>query len=219
MHWMPRPCWPRSSASFPERDERMRNPGRGDLVASSPSTASCCATVTGETDDGLSGKEGTFLICSFWLVSALSIVGERGGPGPAGTAAADRISVRAVRRGVRSRSLAPPGELPAGVLAPRTHRGRRLGSSSPTASRRCRCEGFVAAWAGSAHRNHGQTSLGRPPSQLKSVPDTNPSKNQSWPTNRRHHHRIGSRQRHPRTSARALGKACADPRTRGLAAT
>ncbi len=31
---------------------------------------------TGETDDGLSGKEGTFLICSFWLVSALGIVGE-----------------------------------------------------------------------------------------------------------------------------------------------
>jgi alpha,alpha-trehalase len=30
---------------------------------------------TGETDDGLSGKEGTFLICSFWLVSALAIVG------------------------------------------------------------------------------------------------------------------------------------------------
>ena len=32
---------------------------------------------TDETDDGLSGKEGTFLICSFWLVSALAIVGER----------------------------------------------------------------------------------------------------------------------------------------------
>ena len=31
---------------------------------------------TDETDDGLSGKEGTFVICSFWLVSALSIVGE-----------------------------------------------------------------------------------------------------------------------------------------------
>ena len=31
---------------------------------------------TGETDDGLSGKEGTFLICSFWLVSALAIVGQ-----------------------------------------------------------------------------------------------------------------------------------------------
>ncbi len=31
---------------------------------------------TAETDDGLSGKEGTFLICSFWLVRALAIVGE-----------------------------------------------------------------------------------------------------------------------------------------------
>jgi alpha,alpha-trehalase len=32
---------------------------------------------TGETDDGLSGKEGTFLICSFWLVSALASIEER----------------------------------------------------------------------------------------------------------------------------------------------
>ena len=31
---------------------------------------------TDETDDGLSGEEGTFLICSFWLVSALSEIGE-----------------------------------------------------------------------------------------------------------------------------------------------
>jgi GH15 family glucan-1,4-alpha-glucosidase len=30
----------------------------------------------GETDDGLSGEEGTFAICSFWLVSALSEIGE-----------------------------------------------------------------------------------------------------------------------------------------------
>jgi GH15 family glucan-1,4-alpha-glucosidase len=29
-----------------------------------------------ETDDGLSGEEGTFLICSFWLVSALAVVGQ-----------------------------------------------------------------------------------------------------------------------------------------------
>jgi alpha,alpha-trehalase len=29
-----------------------------------------------ETDDGLHGEEGTFLICSFWLVSALSEIGE-----------------------------------------------------------------------------------------------------------------------------------------------
>jgi alpha,alpha-trehalase len=31
---------------------------------------------TEETDDGLAGQEGTFLICSFWLVSSLAIIGE-----------------------------------------------------------------------------------------------------------------------------------------------
>ncbi|HEY5190062.1 MAG TPA: glycoside hydrolase family 15 protein [Solirubrobacteraceae bacterium] len=31
---------------------------------------------TEETDDGLEGREGTFLICSFWLVSALCEIGE-----------------------------------------------------------------------------------------------------------------------------------------------
>jgi GH15 family glucan-1,4-alpha-glucosidase len=31
-----------------------------------------------ETDDGLSGEEGTFAICSFWLVSALAEIGEHG---------------------------------------------------------------------------------------------------------------------------------------------
>ena len=31
---------------------------------------------TDETDDGLRGREGSFLICSFWLVSALAVVGE-----------------------------------------------------------------------------------------------------------------------------------------------
>jgi len=29
-----------------------------------------------ETDDGLAGEEGTFTICSFWLVSALVEIGE-----------------------------------------------------------------------------------------------------------------------------------------------
>jgi GH15 family glucan-1,4-alpha-glucosidase len=32
---------------------------------------------TEETDDGLHGEEGTFLICSFWLISALSEIGEK----------------------------------------------------------------------------------------------------------------------------------------------
>jgi GH15 family glucan-1,4-alpha-glucosidase len=31
---------------------------------------------TSETDDGLSGEEGTFTICSFWMVSALCEIGE-----------------------------------------------------------------------------------------------------------------------------------------------
>ena len=31
-----------------------------------------------DTDDGLSGEEGTFVICSFWLVSALSEIGDQG---------------------------------------------------------------------------------------------------------------------------------------------
>ena len=31
---------------------------------------------TDQTDDGLSGKEGSFVICSFWLVSALAQIGE-----------------------------------------------------------------------------------------------------------------------------------------------
>lgn len=31
---------------------------------------------TEETDDGLSGREGTFLICSFWLCSAFAAIGE-----------------------------------------------------------------------------------------------------------------------------------------------
>jgi GH15 family glucan-1,4-alpha-glucosidase len=29
-----------------------------------------------ETDDGLEGEEGTFAICTFWLVSALAEIGE-----------------------------------------------------------------------------------------------------------------------------------------------
>jgi GH15 family glucan-1,4-alpha-glucosidase len=31
---------------------------------------------TEETDDGIGGEEGAFLICSFWLVSALVEIGE-----------------------------------------------------------------------------------------------------------------------------------------------
>ena len=59
---------------LPGTDERMRN--TVDAIFSElTENGFVLRYVTGETDDGLSGKEGTFLICSFWLVSALAIVG------------------------------------------------------------------------------------------------------------------------------------------------
>ena len=60
---------------LPGSDERMKN--TVEAISSELSeNGFVLRYVTGETDDGLSGKEGTFLICSFWLVSALTIVGE-----------------------------------------------------------------------------------------------------------------------------------------------
>ena len=81
---------------------------------------------TDETDDGLSGKEGSFLICSFWLVSALAIVGEH-------QRARDLMErllrvaspLGPLRRGVRHEHRPPPRQLPAGLLPPRADRGRR----------------------------------------------------------------------------------------------
>ena len=72
-----------------------------------------------ETDDGLHGEEASFLICSFWLVSALSEIGERqlaremcerllSVAGPLGP----------LRRGARREDRAPLGQLPPGVHAP-----------------------------------------------------------------------------------------------------
>ncbi|HEY3210728.1 MAG TPA: glycoside hydrolase family 15 protein [Actinomycetota bacterium] len=64
-----------------------------------------------ETDDGLSGEEGTFTICSFWLVSALAEIGEE---------------VRARQLCERLLSHASPLGLYAEELDPRT--GRHLGN-------------------------------------------------------------------------------------------
>jgi len=61
---------------LPGTDERIRN----TVIAIAEELTEhgfVLRYLTDETDDGLSGKEGTFLICSFWLVSALSIIGEK----------------------------------------------------------------------------------------------------------------------------------------------
>jgi alpha,alpha-trehalase len=60
---------------LPGDDERMRK--SVDAIANDLTEDGFVLRYrTDETDDGLSGKEGSFLICSFWLVSALAIVGE-----------------------------------------------------------------------------------------------------------------------------------------------
>ena len=66
---------------------------------------------TEETDDGLEGAEGTFTICSFWLVSALVEIGE---------------VERAVRLCERLLSYSSPLELYSEELDP--HTGRHLGN-------------------------------------------------------------------------------------------
>ena len=60
---------------LPGSDERMRNTVRA-IATDLTEHGFVLRYRTDETDDGMSGKEGTFLICSFWLVSALAVVGE-----------------------------------------------------------------------------------------------------------------------------------------------
>jgi alpha,alpha-trehalase len=64
-----------------------------------------------DTDDGLTGEEGTFAICSFWLVSALSEIGDH---------------VRARQLCEKLLSYASPLELYAEELDPAS--GRHLGN-------------------------------------------------------------------------------------------
>ena len=72
-----------------------------------------------ETDDGLSGEEGTFTICSFWLVSALVEIGEmQPRQAPVRAAAVVRQPAAPVRRGDRAAHRPAPGQLPAGVHPP-----------------------------------------------------------------------------------------------------
>ena len=72
---MPRRSSPRSFGFLPGDDERMQNTVRA-IADELTENGFVLRYRTDETDDGLSGKEGTFLICSFWLVTALSMIGE-----------------------------------------------------------------------------------------------------------------------------------------------
>ena len=62
---------------LPARRRRARaQHGAGDRRASSTQNGLVLRYIVEETDDGLHGEEGTFSICSFWLASALSEIGE-----------------------------------------------------------------------------------------------------------------------------------------------
>jgi GH15 family glucan-1,4-alpha-glucosidase len=60
---------------LPPNDERIRNTVLA-IADELTDKGFVLRYKVGQTDDGLSGEEGTFLICSFWLVSALSEIGE-----------------------------------------------------------------------------------------------------------------------------------------------
>ena len=73
--WTRRCCWRRWSASSRSDDPRIR----ATVLAIAEELTHEGLVLryrVEETDDGLAGEEGTFTICSFWLVSALVEIGE-----------------------------------------------------------------------------------------------------------------------------------------------
>ena len=84
------------------------------------------------TDTGFEGKEGTFTICSWWLVSASGHDRrDRAGPGAVQEAALLCRPAASLRRGDRRHHRRAPRELPPGIHPPGsdrrrvpTHRGR-----------------------------------------------------------------------------------------------
>ena len=125
---------------LPPDDERIRATVLA-IATSCPRTAWCSAIAASETDDGLSGEEGTFTICSFWLVSALVEIGEVGpGARPVRQAARLRQPARAVRRGDRPPLRTPPRQLPAGLHPPGADQRRHARDPRrPGARGRARC--------------------------------------------------------------------------------
>jgi len=60
---------------LPPGDERLRNTVRA-IADELTEDGFVLRYRTDEADDGLTGKEGSFIICSFWLVSALAMMGD-----------------------------------------------------------------------------------------------------------------------------------------------
>ena len=118
-----------------------------------------------ETDDGFSGEEGTFTICSFWLVSALCEIGEIAqGAQALREAALVRRSARALRRGDRPEQRPAPGQLPPGLHPPRADQ-RGAARHPPGGGTRVR---------GGGGRPEGDRAgeIGEPPPQLSARQST-----------------------------------------------
>ena len=123
--WTRRCCSCRCSGFLPADDPRVR--ATVLAIADELTENGLVLRYRTETaDDGLSGEEGSFMICSFWLVQALVRIGER----ERARALFERLAVvRLARWGCwRRRSTcargAPPGQHAPGVQPPRAHRRR-----------------------------------------------------------------------------------------------
>ena len=117
---------------------------------------------TEQTDDGLEGEEGTFTICSFWLVSALIEIGEVN---------------RGVRLCERLLSYASPLELYAEELDP--HTGRHLGNFPQAFTHLALINAVMHVIRAEEAANypvtvHGSTTADEPEGEVPDLPDGHP---------------------------------------------
>jgi GH15 family glucan-1,4-alpha-glucosidase len=126
---------------LPPTDERVL--GTIDAIERELSIDDCLIRRydTGDTDDGLPGDEGAFLLCSFWMVDALALAGRRRST----TRSRSACWATTRRLSAISRSSTPPTTWPAKPqarpgIAPRIResRHRRTGASRLAQPRRPR---------------------------------------------------------------------------------